>query len=50
MIPATSGKRNIARILEVCVTAFLSLFSAQALESQQQSHENDRTKILHREN
>ena len=46
MIPATSGKRNIARILEVYVTAFLPLLFAHSLESQQQSHENDGTKYF----
>ena len=42
MILATSGRRNILRALEVCATACLFLFSAQALESQQ-PHENDGT-------
>ncbi len=42
MILATSGRRSILRALEVCATACLFLFSAQALESQQ-PQENDGT-------
>lgn len=46
MILATPRRRNLPRILEMCVAALLSLVAAQALESRQQSREDKGTKYF----